>query len=277
MSKIQCSVGTIGIGDGYPLLLIGGPCVIESQEMALHLAERLKVISCNEGFSFIFKASYDKANRSSLDSFRGPGLGEGLRILERVRKDVGVPVCTDVHETNQVKAVAEVADLLQIPAFLCRQTDLLLEAGRTGRPVNIKKGQFMSAAEMGPAVLKVRSTGNDNLLLTERGTFFGYNALVNDFRSLDLMREIGCPVIFDATHSVQRPGGLGKQSGGESRFVPGLARAAVAFGVDGLFLEVHSDPSQALSDGPNMVKLADLENMLQELRRVRDAVRCDEH
>jgi len=272
VAEIACSIGPVRVGDREPLLLIAGPCVAESQDLVLRLAERIAAVCGSQGFSFVFKASYDKANRSSLDSFRGPGLAEGLRILRRVKDEIGVAVCTDVHETFQVKAVGEVVDLIQIPAFLCRQTDLLLEAGRTGKPVNIKKGQFMSPAEMVPAVAKVRSTGNENVLVTERGTFFGYNALVNDFRSLSLMRDTGCPVVYDATHSVQRPGALGGASGGESRFVPALARAAVAFGVDGLFVEVHTDPPAALSDGPNMVALSALETMLQELRRVRKAV-----
>jgi 2-dehydro-3-deoxyphosphooctonate aldolase (KDO 8-P synthase) len=224
---------------------------------------------------FIYKSSYDKANRSALNSYRGPGLQEGLRILKKVKQEVGVLLLSDVHDVSQVEPAAEVLDVLQVPAFLCRQTDLVVACGQTGKPVNIKKGQFIAPRDMRHVVEKVRSTGNEQILLTERGTSFGYNNLVVDFRSLQDMREIGYPVIFDATHSVQLPGGLGDRSGGERQYVPALARAAVAFGIDALFMEIHEDPDRTLadgrplSDGPNMLRLADLPRLLSEIQAIR--------
>jgi 2-dehydro-3-deoxyphosphooctonate aldolase (KDO 8-P synthase) len=242
------------------------------------LAERLRRITEVAQVPFIYKSSYDKANRSSLTSYRGPGLKEGLRILKKVKEEVGVLVLSDVHDVSQVEAATEVLDVLQIPAFLCRQTDLVVACGQTRKPVNIKKGQFMAPRDMWNVVEKVRATGNEQILLTERGTSFGYNNLVVDFRSLHDMREIGYPVIFDATHSVQLPGGLGDRSGGERQYVPALARAAVAFGIDALFMEIHEDPDRTLadgrplSDGPNMLRLNDLPRLLEEIQAVRAGV-----
>jgi 2-dehydro-3-deoxyphosphooctonate aldolase (KDO 8-P synthase) len=250
-------------GRGLPLGLIAGPCVIESEEHVHFLAAEIRKIVG----PFVFKASFDKANRSSLDSYRGPGLEEGVRILAELRRE-GYAVLTDIHEPSQADAVAEAADILQIPAFLCRQTDLLVAAGRTGRTVNIKKGQFVSPHEIRNAAEKVASTGNDKILLTERGSSFGYNNLVVDMRGLEIMREFGWPVVFDATHSVQIPGGLGHASGGESKFIPTLARAAVAAGVDGVFLEVHEAPERALSDGPNALRLDLLGPLWQKLQAI---------
>lgn len=266
-------VGPYRVGAGCPLLLIAGPCVIESEESTLSHARRLKAIAGELGVPFVFKSSYDKANRSSHDSFRGPGLELGLRILERVKRELGVPVLSDVHSCAEVDKAARVLDVLQIPAFLCRQTDLIVEAARTGRPVNVKKGQFLAPTDMRNAVEKIRKTGNEKILLTERGTTFGYNTLVTDFRSLVIMKEFGYPVIYDATHSVQQPGGLGKSTGGQREFVAPLARAAVAVGCDGLFMEVHEDPDHALSDGPNMVRLGDLKKLLSDLLELRKAAR----
>jgi len=265
-------LGRLRLGAPGPLFLIAGPCVIENPRHPARLATRLKEIAHGLGLPFIFKASFDKANRSSLRSFRGPGLERGLAILAEVRATCGVPVLTDVHEPRQVEAAARAVDVLQIPAFLCRQTDLLLAAARTGKVVNIKKGQFLAPADMRTAVEKVTSTGNRNLLLTERGVSFGYNNLVVDMRSFPIMRELGFPVVFDATHSVQRPGGLGDRSGGDAQFIETLARAAVAAGVDGLFLEVHDRPERALSDGPNSLRLSRLEGLLERLLAIRRAV-----
>ena len=258
-------IGNIPVGGGNPLVLIAGPCVVENEKSALRHAKAIQKISRKLGIPFIYKSSYDKANRSSLDSFRGLGLEQGLAALRRVKGDTGLAILTDVHSAAEVESAASVADVLQIPAFLCRQTDLLLAAGGTGKAVNVKKGQFLSPWEMRNVVEKILSTGNKNVLLTERGTFFGYNALVNDFRSIPIMKTFGFPVIFDATHSVQQPGGRGKSSGGDRRFVPILARAAVAAGCDGVFMEVHEDPDRAPSDGPNMVVLRDLEKLLEGL------------
>ena len=255
------------IGRGQPLALIAGPCVIESEEHVHFLAAEIRKISG----PFVFKASFDKANRSSLASYRGPGLEEGVRILAGLRRE-GYAVLTDIHEPSQAEKVAEAADILQIPAFLCRQTDLLLAAGRTGRTVNIKKGQFVSPHDIRNAADKVASTGNDKILLTERGSSFGYNNLVVDMRGLAIMREFGWPVIFDATHSVQIPGGLGHASGGESKFIPTLARAAVAAGVDGVFLEVHEAPERALSDGPNALRLDLLRTLWEKLQAIHQLV-----
>ncbi|MCY3777620.1 MAG: 3-deoxy-8-phosphooctulonate synthase [Candidatus Aminicenantes bacterium] len=256
------------LGGRQPFFLIAGPCVIESEEHALGVAARLREITSALDVPFIFKASYDKANRTSIRSFRGPGLGRGLEILGRIRRELGVAVTSDVHEAGQVGPAAEVLDLLQIPAFLCRQTDLIVAAAATGRPVNIKKGQFLAPGDLVHAVEKARSTGNGNLLVTERGTSFGYHNLVVDFRSLPLLRKLGVPVVFDATHSVQLPGGAGGSSSGESGFIPYLARAAVAVGVDGLFMEVHPDPERALSDGANALQIDRLKGMLTQLRRL---------
>jgi len=259
---------------GYSLFLIAGPCVIESEAHALKMAEAISVVARKLEMPYIFKASYDKANRTSLESFRGPGLEEGLRILEKVRKETGVPVLTDVHAAADVSAVAEAVDVVQIPAFLCRQTDLLVEAGRHARAINIKKGQFVSPWDMRHAVEKVRQSGNSNIFLTERGSSFGYNNLVVDMRSLAIMRQFA-PVVFDATHSVQLPssGAAGKAvSGGQPEFIPLLSRAAVAAGVDGVFMEVHDNPVEAKSDGANALPLSALENVLTELLAIRNAL-----
>lgn len=254
----------VRIGGGAPLALLGGPCAIESEEFTVDMAHAIKGVCDRLGVPYVFKASYDKANRSSIDSYRGPGLEEGLRILARVKDEVGVPVVTDVHEAAHCAPAAEVVDLLQIPAFLCRQTDLLVAAAQTGRPVNVKKGQFVSPQEMHNVVRKLEHSGAAGILLAERGSTFGYNALVVDFRGLEQMRAMA-PVVFDATHSVQIPGGLGTTSGGQRQYVPVLARAAVAVGIDALFMEIHADPDRALSDGPNMVPLDQLEPLLAEL------------
>jgi 2-dehydro-3-deoxyphosphooctonate aldolase (KDO 8-P synthase) len=267
-------VGGITIGGGAPLVLIGGPCAIENEKHAVMVAERLKAITQAAGVPFIYKSSYDKANRSSLASYRGPGLVEGLRILRTVKEATGLPVLSDVHDVTEVGPAAEVLDVIQVPAFLCRQTDLLLACGRTGKPVNVKKGQFVAPRDMGHAVEKIASTGNSAILLTERGTSFGYHNLVVDYRGLAIMRDLGYPVVFDATHSVQLPGGLGHRSGGERQYVPPLARAAVAVGVDALFMEMHEEPDRTLadgrplSDGPNMLKLDDLPGLLGEIRAI---------
>jgi 2-dehydro-3-deoxyphosphooctonate aldolase (KDO 8-P synthase) len=264
-------LGPYNVGPGQPLLLIAGPCVIESAEHTLRMAESIAVIARRLEMPYVFKASYDKANRSSIRSYRGPGLEEGLRILERVRDEVGVPVLADVHEPGQVRDAGEVLDCLQIPAFLCRQTDLLLAAGRTRRCVNIKKGQFLVPKKMQLAVEKVRETGNQNVLVTERGTFFGYERLVNDLTGLAVIRQFA-PVVFDATHSVQYPGGESTVTDGAREFVPLLARAAVAAGIDALFLEVHDDPPNAKSDAATVWPLDRLEPLLTTLLRIREAL-----
>ena len=267
-------LGTVPIGSGAPLFLIAGPCVIESEEHALKMAESISAIARKLQVPYIFKASYDKANRTSLRSFRGPGLEEGLRILRKVKERAGVPVLTDVHEARDVPAVAEAVDVVQIPAFLCRQTDLLVAAGRHARAVNVKKGQFVSPWDMRHAVEKVRESGNANIFLTERGSSFGYNNLVVDMRSLAVMRQFA-PVVFDATHSVQLPsaGAGGKAvSGGQPEFIPLLSRAAVAAGVDGIFMEVHDNPAQAKSDGANALPLSQLEQVLGELVAIGNAL-----
>ena len=267
-------VAGLTIGGGAPLVLIGGPCAIEDERHALMMAERLQRITSDAGVPFIYKSSYDKANRSSVHSYRGPGLKEGLRILARVKETTGLPVLSDVHEVVEVEPAAEVLDVLQVPAFLCRQTDLLLTCGRTRRPVNVKKGQFLAPRDMGNVVTKIRSTGNEIILLTERGTSFGYNNLVVDFRGLPIMRGFGYPVVFDATHSVQLPGGAGDRAGGERQYVQALARAAVSVGVDALFMEIHEDPDRTmadgrpLSDGPNMLRLDDLPRLLNEIAAI---------
>ncbi len=253
------------IGGGAPLALIAGPCVIESQEHALKMARAIRDITRRLGVPYIFKSSFDKANRSSLSSFRGPGLEQGLRTLALVKKEVGVPVLSDVHEPAQAEAAAEVLDVLQIPAFLCRQTDLLTAAGRTGRAVNIKKGQFLAPWDMRHAIDKVRSAGNESILVTERGASFGYHNLVVDYRSLVILRGLGFPVVMDATHAVQLPGGQGDRSGGEAAYIPPLARAAAAVGIDALFCEVHDDPGSARSDGPNALPLDRVEGVVRSV------------
>ena len=269
----EFSIGSVKVGGAQPQILIAGPCVIESEAHATMIAERLKDIATRAGVPLIFKASYDKANRTSVNSYRGPGIAEGLRILKNIRKLTGLPVLTDVHEVAQVAPVAEVCDVLQIPAFLCRQTDLLVAAGKSGRAVNLKKGQFVAPWEMKNAVEKVASTGNNQILLTERGSSFGYNNLVVDMRSFSVMRSFGYPVIFDVTHSVQLPGATGQASGGQPEFIAPLARAGTAAGVDGLFLEVHENPAKALSDGTNALPLAELPALLERITRLAALVR----
>jgi 2-dehydro-3-deoxyphosphooctonate aldolase (KDO 8-P synthase) len=264
-------IGPVHVGEGQ-LFLIAGPCVIESEAHALRMAEAIQRITSDLGIPYIFKASYDKANRTSVKSFRGPGLKEGVRILGQVAKATGLPVLTDVHESGHCEPVAEAVDVLQIPAFLCRQTDLLVAAGKTGRAVNIKKGQFVAPWDMANAVEKVRSTGNERVSLTERGASFGYNTLVVDFRGLPVMREMA-PVVFDGTHSVQQPSAAGGVSGGQPQFIPLLARAAVAAGIDGLFLEVHDDPANAKSDGANALDLKLLKPLLEKLLAIHAAAR----
>lgn len=267
-------IGAIAIGGGAPLALIGGPCAIENEKHALMMAERLQRVTADAGVPFIYKSSYDKANRSSIHSYRGPGLTEGLRILQKVKDETGLAVLSDVHDVSEVTPAAQVLDVLQVPAFLCRQTDLIVACAKSGRPVNVKKGQFVAPRDMINVVDKVRASGSEDLLLTERGTSFGYNNLIVDFRGLPIMRAFGYPVIFDATHSVQLPGGQGDRSGGERQYVQALARAAVAVGVDALFMEIHEDPDRTLedgrplSDGPNMLRLDDLPRLLDELRAI---------
>jgi 2-dehydro-3-deoxyphosphooctonate aldolase (KDO 8-P synthase) len=267
-------IGAVTIGGGAPLALIGGPCAIENEKHALMVAERLQRMTGDAGVPFIYKSSYDKANRSSIHSYRGPGLTEGLRILQKVKDETGLAVLSDVHDVSEVAPAAQVLDVLQVPAFLCRQTDLIVACARSGRPVNVKKGQFVAPRDMVNVVEKVRASGSEDLLLTERGSSFGYNNLVVDFRGLPIMRGFGYPVVFDATHSVQLPGGQGDRSGGERQYVQALARAAVAVGVDALFMEIHEDPDRTLddgrplSDGPNMLRLDDLPRLLDELRAI---------
>jgi 2-dehydro-3-deoxyphosphooctonate aldolase (KDO 8-P synthase) len=275
----EVTIGPVRIGGGRPLALIGGPCAIEDEKHALMTAERLMAIAADKRVPFIYKSSYDKANRSSVNGYRGPGLVEGLRILRKVRDTLRVPVLSDIHQVSEVDPAAEVLDVLQIPAFLCRQTDLLLAAAGTGKPVNVKKGQFVAPRDMKNVVDKLLSKGNEAILLTERGTSFGYHNLVVDMRGLADMRELGYPVVFDATHSVQLPGGAGDRSGGERKYVPALARAAVAFGIDALFMEMHEDPDRTLrdgrplSDGPNMLRIDDLPRLLDELLAIHGALR----
>ena len=266
-------IGDFRIGAGEPLVLIAGPCVIESERHAMKLADRLAKIAAKAKVPLIFKASYDKANRSSMRSFRGPGLAEGLEILRKIKARLHVPVLTDVHEPAQAHAAAEVCDVLQVPAFLSRQTDLLTAAGQTGRVVNLKKGQFLSPWEMANAAEKVKSTGNKKVIITERGVSFGYNNLVVDMRSFPILAKTGCPVVFDVTHSVQLPGGQGNSSGGQPEFIEPLARAGTAVGVDGLFLEVHDRPERALSDGSNALRLGRLPMLLERLTLIAKLVR----
>ena len=260
---------TVTVGSGKPLTLIAGPCVIENRDLVFEVAEAVNAVCKKLGVQYIFKASFDKANRTSASTFRGPGVTAGLAVLQEVKDKLGLPVLTDIHESSHVEQVAEVVDVLQIPAFLCRQTDLLMAAAATGKAINVKKGQFLSPQEMSQVAQKLRTAGVENLLLTERGNSFGYNTLVVDFRSLPQLQSFGCPVIFDATHSVQQPGGQGGTSGGQREYVAPLARAAVAVGVDGLFMEIHPNPDKALSDGPNMLPLHRLEPLLKQLLAIR--------
>jgi len=267
----EIKIGSIRMGADNPLVLIAGPCSIESESSAMRHARILKEITGRLGISFIYKSSYDKANRTSIDSFRGPGIKRGLKILKSIKEELGIPVLSDVHCKEDIKEAAKVLDIIQIPAFLSRQTDLILTAARSGKVVNIKKGQFLAPWDMRHIVKKIESTGNKNIILTERGVSFGYNNLVSDFRSILIMKELGYPVVYDATHSVQTPGGLGDKSGGERRFIPYLSMAAVACQVNGIFIEVHENPDKALSDGPNMIKLNELEDMLIKLKKIERA------
>jgi 2-dehydro-3-deoxyphosphooctonate aldolase (KDO 8-P synthase) len=273
MTTHPVTVASITIGADHPLVLIGGPCAIEGEAFMLDVATRLRDIAAKAGVPFIFKSSYDKANRTSIRSYRGPGIHEGLEILRKIKDVVGVPVLSDVHAVEEMESAAEVLDVLQIPAFLCRQTDLIVAAAKTGKPVNVKKGQFLAPWDTQNIVDKVRSVGNDQVLLTERGASFGYNNLVADMRSLVVMRSFGVPVVFDATHSVQLPGGAGTASAGQREFVPYLARAAAATGCDALFMEIHPDPDRAPSDGPNMLRLDDLAALLAQVTQIDRIVR----
>jgi len=273
MNKVNFKVGDIEIGLDGPLFVMAGPCVIESKDVCLDIANRLVDIGQRTNVGMIFKASFDKANRSSISSFRGPGLEKGLEILAAVRRETNLPVMTDVHEPAQAAVAAEVVDCLQVPAFLCRQTDLLCACGRTGKPVNIKKGQFLSPAEMKNVVEKIRACGNEKIILTERGTFFGYNRLVNDMTSIETMKKLGCPVVFDATHSTQQPGGLGDASAGRREMAPILAKAAVAAGANGLFIEVHTEPEKAKSDAGCIMPIDWLENLLKVCKEIFALVR----
>ena len=268
MASKTVRVGGYEIGAGKPLAVIAGPCVIESRDSALRHAGVLKEIADRVGVPLIYKSPYDKANRTSLQSYRGPGLEKGLKILADVKRQLGLPILTDVHGEDQVAAVKEVADVLQIPAFLCRQTDFVVAVARSQRVVNVKKGQFLSPWDMRNVVEKIVSTGNEQVMVTERGVSFGYNNLISDMRSLVVMRELGYPVVFDATHSLQLPGGLGKASGGQREFIAALARAAVAVEVDALFMEVHEDPERALSDGPNSLPLKEVEALLRTVKEI---------
>jgi len=272
-TRREIKIGSFSIGRDYPIVLIAGPCVIESEEMAINHARKIKEITEKNNIPFIFKASYDKANRSSINSFRGPGMKEGLKILKKIKEEIKVPVVSDVHDVNQVDGASEVLDIIQIPAFLSRQTDLLIKAAKSGKPVNVKKGQFMSPHEMKNVVAKIEESGGKNILLTDRGTSFGYNMLVSDFRALVIMAETGWPIVFDATHSVQMPGGLGTSSSGEAEYVLPLSKAAVAVGCDVLFVEVHENPKSAKSDGANMIKLSDLDSYIKEIKKIEKSVR----
>ncbi len=269
----EVRVGEIQIGKGNPLVLIAGPCVIESKEIIFATAGKLKEICDRLSISLIFKSSYDKANRTSGSSFRGPGIDQGLKILSEVKKKFSMPVISDIHSVDEVKPAAEVLDALQIPAFLCRQTDLILSSSRTGKPVNVKKGQFLAPWDIQNVIEKFTSTGNQNLLITERGTSFGYHNLIVDFRGFPVIRSFGYPMVFDVTHSLQLPGGQGSSSGGQREFALFLARAAVATGVDGLFIEVHPDPSKALSDASTMIPLIEIEGLLRQTKTIHDMVR----
>ncbi|MBC8016384.1 MAG: 3-deoxy-8-phosphooctulonate synthase [Sporomusaceae bacterium] len=267
------TIGSIPVGGQHPIVLLAGPCVIEGLERTLKIGRGIKEIADRLGIPYIFKASFDKANRSSYSSFRGPGLVEGLKIISQIKQELGVPVVSDIHCVSQIEPAAEVLDILQIPAFLCRQTDLLYKAGSTGKVVNVKKGQFLAPNDMKHVISKIREAGNENILITERGASFGYNNLVTDMRSLSIMRSFGYPIVFDATHSVQLPGGAGATSSGQREFVPCLTRAAVATGIDALFMEVHDNPAEALSDGPNMMYLDQLEALLKDVQAIDKVVR----
>jgi 2-dehydro-3-deoxyphosphooctonate aldolase (KDO 8-P synthase) len=269
----EITIADIKLGGNNPLVITAGPCVIESEEIIFQTADGLQKICNKLGFPLLFKSSYDKANRTSVSSFRGPGIEKGLRALADIRNKFGIPVLSDVHSIGEVKVAAEVLDVLQIPAFLCRQTDLILAAANTGKPVNIKKGQFLAPWDVRNIIEKFVSTGNHNVFITERGTSFGYNNLIVDFRTFPVLRSFGYPVIFDVTHSLQLPGGMGKSSGGQREFAEPLARAAVAAGLDGLFMEVHPEPERALCDGPNMIRLDALEKMLSHIKIIHDSVR----
>jgi 2-dehydro-3-deoxyphosphooctonate aldolase (KDO 8-P synthase) len=270
VKEIEISA-SVRVGGENPLFLIGGPCVIESEEHTLRMAKEINSVCDSLGIPFIFKASYDKANRSSIKSYRGPGLEEGLSILKTVKEELNIPVLSDVHETGQVQKAAEVLDVIQIPAFLCRQTDLLVEAAKTQKPLNIKKGQFLSPYEVKNVIDKVSSQGNEKMIITERGTSFGYNNLIFDIRSVPIMKQYGFPVVIDATHSVQKPGEKGTSSGGDAEFIPHVARAGISVGADGLFLEIHDNPSQALSDSHNSFDLNNLQSFCASLLRLKEA------
>jgi 2-dehydro-3-deoxyphosphooctonate aldolase (KDO 8-P synthase) len=269
----EITLGSLRLGGGNPLFLIAGPCVIESEKHARMMAEKVAKIAADAAVPYIFKASYDKANRSSVKAFRGPGLKEGLRILAKIKSELKLPILTDIHDASQAEAAAEVCDVLQIPAFLARQTDLLIAAGKTGRIINIKKGQFLSPWDMGNVAEKVASAGNTKIILTERGASFGYQNLVVDMRSFPIMQRTGYPVVYDVTHSVQLPGGQGHASGGQPQFIEPLARAGVAAGVDGIFLETHDNPAAALSDGPNALPLSELLSLLMKLKGLNSVIR----
>ena len=273
MVRHKIKIGTLIIEADAPFFLIAGPCVIEDEDTTLEIAGFLKETGEKLQVPIIFKASYDKANRTSLDSFRGPGMDRGLEILQKVKETTGLPVLSDVHQTGEVAGAAEILDVIQVPAFLCRQTDLILAVARSGLPINIKKGQFISPRDIGPTIEKITSTGNRNIFITERGTFFGYNNLVVDMRSIAIMKGFGFPVVFDATHSVQLPGGDGTRSGGEREFVSHLSKAAVAAGADGVFMEIHPDPDSALCDGPNSLPLHEVESLLCMLKDIHGLIR----
>ena len=268
----QVRVRNITIGDKFPLVLIAGPCVIESESSCLDIAKKIKDIAAKESIPYIFKASFDKANRLSINSYRGPGIKKGLDVLRKVKQKLNLPILSDVHCVSEIAEAKDVLDIIQIPAFLCRQTDIVVAAAKTGKVVNIKKGQFLAPWDMASIINKAESAGSRKIVITERGTSFGYNNLVADFRALSIMREFGYPVIYDATHSVQLPGGRGSSSSGQREFVEGLSRAAVAFGCDGLFLEVHPDPEKAPCDGPNMINLKSLQALLKQVKKIRAAL-----
>jgi 2-dehydro-3-deoxyphosphooctonate aldolase (KDO 8-P synthase) len=263
----------LSIGGHSPFVLIAGPCVIEDDQTTYDIAASLKRLTDRLDIPFIFKASYDKANRTSIDSYRGPGLEKGLAVLSAIKKELGVPILSDVHQVSEMELAGQILDVIQIPAFLCRQTDLLVSAAKTGKPVNVKKGQFLAPWDMRHVVKKIQSSGNDSIIVTDRGVSFGYNNLVSDFRCIKIMQDIGCPVIFDATHSVQLPGGAGASSSGQREFAPLLARAAIAVGANGIFIETHTNPEKALSDGPNSIKLDDMEALLVQLKAIQTALR----
>ncbi len=268
----QVSVKNIKIGKGNPLVLIAGPCVIESEKLTLDIAGNIKDVATSLNTPFIFKSSFDKANRLSVNSYRGPGIKKGLEVLKKVKQKLNVPVLSDIHCQRDIAEAAKVLDIIQIPAFLCRQTDIVIAAAKAGKVINIKKGQFLAPWDILPIIKKIESAGNKSILITERGACFGYNNLVSDLRSLEIMRQFGYPVIYDATHSIQLPGGKGSVSGGQREFVAGLSRAAAAFGCDGLFLEVHPDPDKAPCDGPNMISLKELEILLKEIKKIEAAL-----